>query len=326
MSWRHLDVGSGSARTRSRWRSSRGYGYLVDVDELDVGDYLGTEGAGYEFVWGVDLREPSAVDRAGARRRSQPAGGRLRLVNGRPDYYVGHLTSIAALGQAVAGESARSLVRRPGRGAAACSGIGPVRRCRVASAEFPGHGRRRGGRTLPRPGSGPTVTTLGPVIGGYAVSPRRISPTATASRTAPRSLLARPRADARLEVLRCGGLVVASRGHRGRRGLAHAYRGSGARPTGGRSDVPNFLCVTVMDGAGSHVAPALPDPGRASTWGVVSSVTPPAATYVPRPLLACSTPGRERPRPGRSRPTPADLPGRRPGGGCRPARWRSPAT
>ncbi len=291
VSWRHLDIGSGVGSYTVQVRDRAGgewTSWQTDVSWTSA-HFVGTEGHSYEFrVSAVDMvgnRQPwtpAALDVSSSLQVGGFAGVNVGVLNVRS----GTGTGFAVLDQLAAGDRLAIL-----GGPVLAGGLQwywvQFDWTEWPSSSFPRYGWAAAGDAsgpflVPAPA--PTVTTISPAISGYAVSPRRISPNGdgTAESTAVTFSLAAAASDARLDVINGGGTVVASQA------LGPLAPGTQAVSWDGRAagapvaDGVYLLRLTVVDGAGSHVAPvAGVDWSALSTWGVVASVTPPGATYIP---------------------------------------------
>ena len=135
------------------------------------------------------------------------------------------------------------------------------------------------------PAPAPTVTVLAPAVSGYSVDPRRISPNGDGAddQVTVRFALAAAASAVQLDVLGSTGQVVASRSLGPQSAGATTATWDGRLANGNWAPEGRYLLrLTASDAVGNHVAPIdSVDSDALMTWGVVASLSPPGATYVP---------------------------------------------
>jgi hypothetical protein len=156
------------------------------------------------------------------------------------------------------------------------------------SADYPRYGWVAAGSVgdpylVPAPA--PSVTLLNPLIRGYSVDPRRISPNGDGADdgVSVHYDLASAVSGMQLDVLSSSGQIVITQSLGPQAAGPSTATWDGRRGDGSWAPDDRYLIrLTATDAAGSHVAPIdYPDADALAAWGIVASVSPPGATYVP---------------------------------------------
>jgi len=297
--WRAIDVGAGVASymVQSRDRSSSTWTTWLSATPATSATYVGTPGHTYEF-------RVAARDRLGNTQPWQPG-----MPNPGSALAIGAFASVAVdmlNVRAAAGTSFESLVQLT-KGSRVAVLAGPVPssgyqwyQVQFGFSEWPSADYPRTGWVAAGDSSGPflvpavapTVTTLGPWIGGYLPAVRVFSPNGDGRSDGAAVAYSLPAAadTVRLDVLSSAGSVVDSTALGAQAAGGHVALWDGHLTSGSWATAGTYvLRLTAASGGVAHLAPAGgADAVVLARWGVTADLTPP--TLVSRSPLGTGIP------------------------------------